>query len=86
MQGWKKALIIGSLTAGALLILKGRRPAGMALAAAGTALLAAEYPDAFERIWEKAPEYVYRGTQIFSTFSRIAERIAQETSRVRLSA
>ena len=81
MPNWRKALVIGSLTAGALMFIKGRRPAGIALATVGLAVLAAEYPDKFEAAWERAPQYIYRGTQIFSTLSRIAERFADEASR-----
>ena len=81
MPNWRKALVIGSLSAGALMFIKGRRPAGIALATVGLAILAAEYPDKFENAWQQAPEYVYRGTQIFSTLSRIAERFADEASR-----
>ncbi len=81
MPNWRKAVVIGSLTAGALMIIKGHRPAGVALATVGLAVLAAEYPEKFEEVWEQAPEYIYRGTQIFSTLSRIAERFADEAGR-----
>jgi hypothetical protein len=81
MPTWRKALVIGSLSAGALMLIKGHRPAGVALATVGLAVLAAEYPEKFETIWDQAPEYVYRGTQIFSTLSRIAERFADEAQR-----
>lgn len=81
MPKWRKALVIGSLSAGALMFIKGRRPAGIALASVGLAILAAEYPDKFETAWEQAPEYIYRSTQIFSTLSRLAERFADEASR-----
>ncbi|MBZ5512209.1 MAG: hypothetical protein LAN70_13720 [Acidobacteriia bacterium] len=81
MPKWRKALVIGSLSAGALMFIKGRRPAGIALATVGLAVLAAEYPDKFETAWEQAPGFIYRGTQIFSTLSRIAERFADQASR-----
>jgi hypothetical protein len=81
MPNWRKALVIGSLSAGALMFIKGYRPAGVALATVGLAVLAAEYPEKFETVWEQAPDYIYRGTQIFSTLSRIAERFADEASR-----
>jgi hypothetical protein len=81
MPNWRKALVIGSLSAGALMFIKGHRPAGVALATVGLAVLAAEYPEKFESVWEQAPEYIYRGTQIFSTLSRIAERFADEAGR-----
>jgi hypothetical protein len=81
MPNWKKALVIGSLSAGVLMLIKGRRPAGLICATVGLAVLAAEYPERFENIWESAPEYVARGTQIFSTLSRLAERFAEEAER-----
>jgi hypothetical protein len=81
MPNWRKALVIGSLSAGALMFIKGHRPAGVALATVGLAVLAAEYPEKFETVWEHAPDYIYRGTQIFSTLSRIAERFADEAGR-----
>lgn len=80
MPNWRKGLIIGSFAAGALLMIKGHRPAGIAAATVGLAILAAEYPDKFEDIWEQAPDYVYKGTQIFATLSRIAERFAENAS------
>src|ERR1051325_7369339 len=81
MPNWRKALVIGSLSAGALMFIKGHRPAGVALATVGLEVLAAEYPEKFETVWEHAPDYIYRGTQIFSTLSRIAERFADEAGR-----
>ena len=80
MPSWKKGLVIGSFAAGALLLIKGHRPAGIAAATLGVALLAAEYPEKFEDIWEQAPDYIYRSTQIFATLSRVAERFAETAS------
>ena len=81
MQNWKKALVFGSIGAGTLLVITGRRPFGIACLAAGTAVLASEYPEKFEAVWENAPDYVNRATQIFSVLSRISERFAEEVER-----
>ncbi len=81
MSNWKKAVVIGSLAAGALLAIKGKRPAALAVSAAGLAVLAAEYPEKFEAVWDEAPGYVTRGVQIFTTLTKIAERFAEEASR-----
>ena len=81
MKNWKRALVFGSLGAGALLLIAGRRPAGVAVATVGLAVLASEYPDAFERVWEQAPDYVTRGIQIFQTLSSIAERFSEQASQ-----
>ena len=81
MENWKKVLIVGSVGAGVVMFITGRRPVGVALASVGLAVLASEYPEKFEQVWEHAPEYVTRGTQIFSTLSQIAERFGEEAAR-----
>jgi hypothetical protein len=61
--------------------LKGKRPAGIATATVGLAVLASEYPETFEGIWEHAPDYVTRGIQIFQTLTQIAERLGEQASQ-----
>lgn len=78
MQNWKKALVCGAVGAGAVLALSGRRNLGIATVAGGLTLLASEYPERFETIWDNAPEYVNRATQIFTTLSRLAEKFAED--------
>ncbi len=86
MQSWKKAVIFGSIGAGAMLIVTGRRPLGMALAAGGLAVLAAEYPEKFEGVWENAPDYLQKGMQIFATLQKLGEGFAEEAERRSVSA
>ncbi len=81
MQNWKKAIALGGVGAGAALLISGRRNVGLASVAAGLALLASEYPERFEAIWESAPEYVHRASQIFATLSRISEHFAEEAEQ-----
>ncbi len=81
MQNWKKAVVFGSLGAGAVLFATGRRPVGIALAAGGLAMLASEYPEKFETVWENAPDYVNKATQIFAVISKITERLAEQAER-----
>src|SRR5512146_3049873 len=57
MTNWKRALVCSSLGAGALRLLTGRRPAGIAVSTVGLAVLASEYPEKFELIWEHGPDY-----------------------------
>jgi hypothetical protein len=80
MPSWKQALVYGSIGAGALLLLTGRRPAGLVLAGVGLAALASEYPEKFEELWEAAPEYVEKGARIVQTLSRMGERLAEGAS------
>jgi hypothetical protein len=81
MQNWKKALIVGSLGVGAAVAITGRRPIGLAMMAGGLALLASEYPERFEDVWENAPEYLNKGMQIFAALNRMSERLAEEAGR-----
>jgi hypothetical protein len=81
VQNWKKAVIAGSVGVGALLLIKGKKSLGAAAATAGLVLLASEYPEQFEHVWDNAPDYIARGSQIFSTVQRLAERFADEASR-----
>lgn len=86
MQSWKKAVIFGSIGAGAMLIVTGKRPLGMALAAGGLAVLASEYPEKFEAVWENAPDYLQKGIQIFGTLQKLGEGFAEEAERRSVSA
>jgi hypothetical protein len=81
MQNWKKALVCTAVGAGTLLALSGRRNLGVATIAGGLALLASEYPERFEAIWENAPEYVNRASQIFAALSRVSEKFAEDAER-----
>lgn len=81
MQAWKKVAVIGAIGAGAALILTGRRPVGMALAAGGLALLASEYPEKFEGILENAPDYLNKGMEVFATLKKVGEGLAEEAER-----
>jgi hypothetical protein len=86
MQNWKKAIVLGSIGAGAMLIITRRRPLGMAFAAGGLALLASEYPEKFETVWENAPDYLQKGMQIFATLQKLSEGVAEEAERRSVSA
>ncbi len=86
MQSWKRALVFGSIGAGAMLIITGRKPVGMAFAAAGLAVLASEYPEKFEAVFDNAPEYLQKGMQIFSTLQKLGENFAEQAERRSVSA
>ena len=81
MQNWKKAVVFGTIGAGAMLILIGRRTVGMAVAAGGLAVLASEYPEKFEGIWENAPDYLHRGMEIFATLQKVGADFAEDAER-----
>jgi len=80
-QNWTRALVIGSFSAAAFLLVTGRRPAGFALAGIGLATLASEHPDKFEQIWDKAPEYLEKGTRIVNNIGTFVEKLAEQGAR-----
>ncbi len=77
MKEWKRAVVVGSLGAGAALLLNGRRGAAIAVAGIGVAVLAAEYPEEFDRVCEQAQDYIYKGTQVVNLLTRIIERFSE---------
>jgi hypothetical protein len=81
MQAWKKVAVFGAIGAGAVLILSGRRPIGMALAAGGLALLASEHPEKFEGLLQNAPDYLSKGMEVFATLKKVGEGYAEEAER-----
>ncbi len=78
MKAWKRALVFGSLGAGAVLFLNRKRPAGIAAATVGLAILASEYPEQFDSLWEHAPEYAARGIEIYCALSQVAGRLQEQ--------
>jgi hypothetical protein len=81
MQNWKKVAILGAVGAGAVLVVAGKRPLGVALTAGGLALLASEYPEKFEGLLEDAPDYLNKGMEIVATLKKVGEGFLQDTER-----
>jgi len=75
---WKKTLIYGSLAAGAVLFLTGRRPAGLAVAGIGLATFASENPEKFEELWRRMPEYIDKGSKFVDMAATFLERLGQQ--------
>lgn len=82
MENWKKGLLIGSAGASVLLLLKGKKAAGMVLGGITVATLAAEYPEKFRQIRESLPDYLDRGNYFLELTSRIGERLASAAKNV----
>ena len=76
MENWKRALVFGAAGASVIMLLQGKKTAGMVLAGVSLAGLASEYPEKFEEIRERIPEFVERGTTFLDVVSRVGERLA----------
>jgi hypothetical protein len=75
MEGWKKALVAGSMGAATVLFLKKRYAGGVLATGVGLAMLAAEYPEKFERVRKSLPDYFDRGMQVMEMAARAGKRI-----------
>jgi hypothetical protein len=81
MENWKRAVVAGSAGAAAILLLKGKRPAGVLVAGVGLAVLASEYPERFSQIREEIPSYVRQGTRFIDLAMKIGSKIGDLVER-----
>jgi hypothetical protein len=77
MDGWKKALVLGSIGAAGILFMKRRYPAGVLATGVGLAVLAAEYPEKFERVRQSLPDYFEHGMRIVEMAGQAGKRITE---------
>jgi hypothetical protein len=77
MDGWKKAVVVGSVGASAILFLKKKWPAGVLTGGVALAVLASEYPEKFESVQNVLPEYFQKGMRLMEVVSRAGRKIAQ---------
>jgi len=77
MDGWKKALVAGSIGAATVFFLKKRYPAGVLATGIGLAVLAAEYPEKFDRVRRALPDYFDRGMRVMEMAERAGRRISE---------
>ena len=81
MDGWKKAAVLGSISAAAILFMKRRYPAGVLATGVGLSLLASEYPETFEKVRRALPEYFQRGMEMMEMAGRAGRRITEAAGR-----
>jgi len=81
MDSWKKALLLGSVGAAAILFMKKRYPAGVLATGVSLAMLASEYPETFERVRQSLPEYFERGMHVMEMAGQAGKRITEAAGR-----
>lgn len=86
MESWKKAAVLASISAGAILFMKKRYPAGVLATGVGLAVLASEYPDKFELVRRSLPEYFDRGMQVMEMAANAGKRITEAAGRTAVDA
>jgi hypothetical protein len=80
MDAWKKAVVAGSIGAAAVLFLKHRYAAGVLSTGIGLAVLAAEYPEKFDRVRRALPDYFEKSMRIMEMAERAGRRIADQST------
>jgi hypothetical protein len=75
MDSWKKAAVLGSIGAAALLFMRKKYPAGVLVTGVGLAVLASEYPDKFEKVRRSLPDYFERGMRVMEMAGKAGKRI-----------
>jgi len=77
MDSWKKAAVLGSIGAGAILFMKKKYPAGVLATGVGLAMLASEYPEKFETVRRSLPDYFDRGMRVMEMAAKAGRRITE---------
>lgn len=81
MENWKKAALMASFGAAAMLFVRKRYPAGVLATGVGLAVLASEYPERFESIRRSLPDYFERGMQVMEMAAKAGKRITDAAGR-----
>jgi hypothetical protein len=81
MDGWKKAAVTASISAGAILFMKKRYAAGVLATGVGLAVLASEYPEKFDQVRKALPHYFERGMRVMEMAGRAGRRITDAAGR-----
>jgi hypothetical protein len=81
MDGWKKAVVAGSIGTATVLFLKKKYPAGVLATGVGLAVLASEFPESFEKVRRALPDYFDRGMQMMEMAARAGRRITDAAGR-----
>jgi hypothetical protein len=80
---WMRILGAGSLFAGAMLLVGGKRKAALAAASVGTVLVMLEEPKNLSSAWAALPSYLQAGERLLDRLEEFAEQIATQGHRVR---
>lgn len=82
-KNWVRPFAAGSLVTGALLLLSGKRVAGLAVAAAGTAFALAEDPAGVKKVWDNLPDYLENGHSLLSRFESFVGELTTQGDKLR---
>ncbi|MGB6130510.1 MAG: hypothetical protein WBG54_01930 [Acidobacteriaceae bacterium] len=80
---WTRSVAAGSLAAGAVLLLTGRRRSGLILAAAGAAVALLENPESVRDAWNSLPRYIRSGQDFIARAEDFVQELNRQGHRIR---
>jgi hypothetical protein len=80
---WVTVAACGSLVTGGLMLLSGKRRAGLVMAASGTALAMLDNEETLRRWWEALPEYVDRAQWMVEQVREVVDDITEKGEAMR---
>lgn len=80
---WVRVAAAGSLAAGGVLLMAGKRRAGLAAAAAGTALAMLDQQDTVRLWWDRIPGYLAEAQSILTRVQGAVDELASQGERIR---
>jgi hypothetical protein len=79
---WARIAAGGSLLAGALLLLSGRRKAGLITCAAGTALAVLDQQETVKEWWNALPAYIDKAQGMLGKVEQTVSEVAAQRERL----
>jgi hypothetical protein len=80
---WARIAASGSLLIGGLLLLSGKKRAGLVVAASGTALALLDHEDTLRRWWESVPQYVDQAHSVLDHVQEVVDKVGEKSQSVR---
>jgi hypothetical protein len=80
---WPRAMAAGSLLAGAVLLLAGRRKAALAAAVAGAAVATLERPEVLKELWDNTPKYLRAGQEFLLRAEDVVDDLRAKAEKIR---
>ena len=80
---WLRVAAAGSLATSGVLLMAGKRRAGLAVAAAGTALVVLEQQDTVRTWWNRLPEYLGEVQSILNRVQGAVDELSVQGERLR---
>jgi hypothetical protein len=80
---WSRSVAVSVLITGVVLLIRGKRKAGLATAVAGAAIALLEEPQEVKAAWKKIPGYIDNGKRFLVRLEGFIEEFSNQGDRLR---